>query len=250
MSIKPILICFAALALAGCNTVGMAGLSGDKVARPKTVLVTDFVADGDVVMIDRGFTARLERKIGAYPTFERKLRTAERVNDEIVATIVASLRDAGLPAQPGSAEGLTASDDAVVVKARLHAPGAADKAKADSIGIGTGRGGVSADVTLSRISSFGSRQLLAFSTGPQGKGGKSDTARNASIATALTDTKAAPERLSPDVEAQARRIGRAVADKIIAYAREQNWFAAPEADGEAAEPAPAAKPKPSTAPVS
>ena len=43
------------------------------------------------------------------------------MNDEIVATIVATLREAGLDAQPGSEEGLTLNDEAVVVNGRLRA---------------------------------------------------------------------------------------------------------------------------------
>ena len=34
-------------------------------------------------------------------------------------------------------------------------------------------------------------------------------------------------KLSPDVEAQARRLGRAVGEKIVAYAKEQGWLTTP-----------------------
>ena len=40
--------------------------------------------------------------------------------------------------------------------------------------------------------------------------------------------------LSTDVEAQARRLGRAVGEKIVAYAKEKGWLNKPEA--EATEP--------------
>ena len=84
-------------------------------------MVSDFVLASEVVALDRGYTARLERKIGSFPTYERKPRTLERVNDEIVASIVATLREAGLDAQPGSEEALTLNDDALVVSGRLRA---------------------------------------------------------------------------------------------------------------------------------
>lgn len=42
-----------------------------------------------------------------FPILERKRRTLGRVNDEIMATIVATRREAGLDAQPGSEEVLT-----------------------------------------------------------------------------------------------------------------------------------------------
>ena len=92
----------AALALAGCAGDGTQGAFGGAPARPKTIMVSDFVLSPDVAIVDRGYTARLERKVGSFPTFERKPRTIERVNDEIVASIIATLREAGLDAQPGN----------------------------------------------------------------------------------------------------------------------------------------------------
>ena len=54
-------------------------------------------------------------------------------------------------------------------------------------------------------------------------------AYNAAIAAALKEEKAAPERLSPDVEAQPRRLGHAAGVKIVTYAKELGWLAKPEA---------------------
>jgi hypothetical protein len=235
-----ILACAAALLLAACANSGIGGLSADKAARPKTIVVTDFVFGTDVAAIDRSFTARLERKIGAFPTFERKQRTNERLNDEIVASIVATLREAGLEAQPGSEDGLSLKDDVVVVSGTLRA---ADPAagKKNLVGFGSGRGGVIADMTVSTFSSFGKRQLLSFAidapSGRKAATGKTAAAFNAAIADSLVAAKAAPEKLSPDVEAQARSFGGATGDKVVAYARGQGWVTA-----ESAEPAPEAKP--------
>jgi len=226
--------CFAALLLAGCANSSFGGLGGsDKVARPKTVIVTDFAFDNSVTAIDRNYTARLERKIGGFPTFERKPRTIERINEEIVASAVATLRGAGLDAQPGGEDSVALSDGAVTVGGTLRGtePAPSDKKPKpinDLIGFGTGRPNVVADV---KVLSGGKRQLTAFTV--EAPGGRSPAAnaklaasQNAAIATALAEQKAAPERLSPDVEAHARRLGRAVGDKVLAYAREQGWLEA------------------------
>src|SRR3569832_1473218 len=111
----------AVLALAGCQTDGM-GLSSNAAApKPKTVIVTDFALSPDITIIDRGYTVRLSRKEGSdLPFHLRKERTLERVNDEIVATIVATARAAGLDAAPGSADGVSLKDDAVIVSGRLR----------------------------------------------------------------------------------------------------------------------------------
>jgi hypothetical protein len=152
----------AALALAGCANTGANGLFGEAATRPKTVLVVDFVAAPEVEAIDRGFSARMDRKGINYPILERKRRTLARVNDEIVASTVATLREAGLDAQPGSEEGLTLNDEAVVVSGRLRADEQSSTAKNKQIGFGGGRGGVVADMTVSYFSSGGKKQLLSF----------------------------------------------------------------------------------------
>ena len=272
-----ITLCAALLLLAGCaestltQSSGVFGGSGGATsARPKVIVVTDFAMSPDVLVLDRAFTTRLERKIGAFPTYERKQRTLERVNDEIVATVVATLREAGLDAQPGSEEGLSLSESTVLASGKLRPSDAA--AKKNEYGIGGGKAGVVADVTLSSFSGFGKRQLLAFSAEPAGgkpAAGKQAAATNALIAEALASNKVAPEKLSADVEAAARRIGRGVGDKIVAYGKTQGWFsggdsaavadAAPSPEEKPAKPAastrtaakpetrPAAKPKPKAA---
>src|SRR5664279_5667233 len=139
-------LCAAALLLAGCATMDIGGMpSGGLSPRPKTIVVSDFVFTSEVVAVDRGYTARLERKIGTFPTHERKQRTLERVNDEILASIVVALRESGLEAQPGSEEGLSLNDDVVVVNGRLRPSD--PNAKPAQVGFGAGRGGVVADMT-------------------------------------------------------------------------------------------------------
>ena len=94
LTLRLIPLAIAALMLAGCAEGGSFGIlsSGGSGPRPKTIAVSDFVFGDGVVAVDRGFTARLERKVGGFPTHERKQRTNERVNDEIVAYTVALLR--------------------------------------------------------------------------------------------------------------------------------------------------------------
>lgn len=231
-----ILLCASALVLGGCTT----STSNVTASRPKTIVVSDFVFGPNVVAVDRSFTARLERKIGTFPTYERKQRTAERVNDEIVAAMIATLREAGLEALPGSEDGLSLSDDAVVVSGKLRAAEGGPARKADQIGFGPGRGGVIVDMTVSKFSASGKKQLLAFTAEPSGAAGKAlgakgagakAAARDAAIAEALAAENAAPEKLSADVETPARKLGHAAGEKVLAFAREQGWLTAEEGAG-------------------
>ncbi len=160
-------VALAGLLLGGCTVYNglQTGAAGTE-PKPKIVLVSDFSFASDVVAIDRGYTARLERKVGTYPTHERRQRTTERVNDEIVATIVASLREAGLEAQPGAEDAVTLDQSALVVSGGLR-PGEPVTAKnKNSFGFGAGRGHVVAAVSASLFSSGSRRQVLTFDVEP------------------------------------------------------------------------------------
>jgi hypothetical protein len=237
-------VALAALQLGGCTIYnGLQPGAVGTLPKPKVVLVSDFTFASDVVAIDRGYTARLERKVGTYPTHERRQRTTERVNDEIVATIITSLREAGLEAQPGAEDAVTLDQSALVVSGGLR-PGEPVTAKnKNSFGFGAGRGHVAATVNALLFSSGSRRQVLTFDVEPAAARRepavppKVAAARNAEISGVVASMGGRNERLSPDVEVPARRLGRAIADRVLVYAKEQGWLAPP-----AAEPAPAAPP--------
>ena len=128
----------------------------------------------------------MDRKGGNYPILERKPRTLARVNDEIVASIVATLREAGLEAQPGSEDALTLNDEAAGGQRAVCGRCAGRGRKPKPIGFGPAYGAVVADMTVSYFSGGGKKQLLAF--GADGKGaGKPPAGKQA----------AAPMRRSP-----------------------------------------------------
>jgi hypothetical protein len=83
---------------------------------------------------------------------------------------------------------------------------------------------VAADITISRVFDGTKTELLTFTTQAQ-KGaafiGPSATAHNAEIKSVIASKNMPMQNLSPDVEAQARGLGRAIADKISAYAIQQ-----------------------------
>ena len=229
--LMPLLVCAIALVVSGCaqsNTQG--GLFASAPSRPKTVIVSDFIADSEVTATDNGFNTRLEKR-GNYPILERRQRTIARVNDEIVATVIADLRAAGLEAHPGNETSLGYGDDALVVAGRLRPP---ERKGPGQVGFGPGRGNVAADMTVTRASAGKREQLLAFAIDVQSGrkiaagNGASAAARNQEIAAALAAQNALPERLSPDVEAQARALGRAIAEKVVALAKERDWLPAPQ----------------------
>ena len=120
------------------------------------------------------------------------------------------MREAGLDAQPGNEEGLSLSDDTLIVSGRLRgADPASAAAKNNKIGASAGQQGGVPKMSLSHFSSSGKRQLASFTADAQsGRKGATNpkiaAAQNAAIASALAAQNSVNEKLSPDVEAQAR----------------------------------------------
>ncbi len=229
-------ICLTALAVAGCANTGVQGTqasAGGPLWRPHRVLVDDLVLAPDVEVVDRDFAARLESKFGTMTGDVVKAITARRVNDEIVAGIIVMVGAAGLNTRPGSGgEPTPKNTEAVVITGRLHGVDESDRHQRNLVGFGGG-GEVAADITLTGVSAGAKKQLLTFTAQAQSgrQSGAAMTelggpALNAAIATMLGAKSAPDVKLSPGVEAQARGLARAIADKIIAYARQQGWVTA------------------------
>ena len=239
-----IFICLISLAIAGCangnSSVPETQSQAAGSPRTRTVLINDFVTSPDMPLIDRDFAARLETKLGTSVTADVvKSITTKRVNDEIVATIIVNVRAAGLSARPGSQEEVAPRSGTVVTSGRLHAADQGNRQQRNAVGAG----GVVADVTVSEVSEGTEKQLFTLQAqGARQSGtasaGLNSPALNAAIG-AILATRSAPDvDLSPEVQVLARRLGRAVAEKIVAYAAQQGWVAKAEL------PAPAEDAKP------
>jgi hypothetical protein len=226
-------ICLIVLAVAGCANTSVQETQtsvGGALPRPNTVLVNDFVFSSDVAVVDRDFAARLESKLGNMPSDVIKAITAKRVNDEMVATIIVIVGAAGLNARLGSQEELTPKNGALVITGQLRAVDQDNRHQRNPVAFGTGSS-VAADMTVSEVSEGTEKQLVTFTaqaqsgrqSGAAATTGPDAAALRAAIASVLARKSAPDVNLSPDVEAMARGLGRAVADKIVAYAGQQGW---------------------------
>lgn len=214
------------LAIAGCastNVQESQTSAGDKMPRPKVVIVNDFTFSPDVTVVDRDFIARLEKKFGNYPTGDIvKTITERRVNDEIVASVIVHLHyDAGLNAQPNSDVEGAPKNNMLVITGELHAIDSRHPQRNANFGPG-----VVADIAVSQVSQGTKKQLIAFTAGTQDRlqiMHVAAVAQSDEIAAVLAAKSSPDISLSPSVEAQAREFGRAIADKIVAYAMQQGW---------------------------
>ncbi len=213
------------LALAGCAGAGGDAaqnlVSGEPPPRSMTVLVNDLEFSPDVEVVDRGFGARLASVIGNEVTPDIiKSITVRRVSDEVTATIVAILHEeANLNAKPGTDEDISPNAATLVVTGRLHAAEQGSRAQRNPVPFGAG---VAVDAALLQVGEGGRKQLLNFTTQAHG-GPQSGAAMTAQIGAVLAKKSSANVNLSPDVQAEARGLGRAIADKIVAYTVQQGW---------------------------
>jgi len=217
-------ICLISLAVAGCagNSVQQASSpAGSAPPRPQTVVVNDPVFAPDVAVFDRDFAVRLESKLGTMTGDVVKAITAKRVNDEIAATVVVLVGAAGFNARPARPDDAVPKN-ALVIAGQLRPLDQSNRQQRNPVVFGTGSGLV-ADMTVSQVAEGAEKQLLSFTA--QAANGRlpGGAALNAAIATVLAAKSAPDVNLSPGVEGEARGLGRAIADKIIAYAEQQGW---------------------------
>jgi hypothetical protein len=247
------LIALAAVGCAQTNAPETQAAAGDTVPRPRTVLVNDLGFPPDLAVVDRDLDARLEKRFGSDLTSDvLKSLAARRVNDEIVATVIALVRAAGLNAQPGYPNEPAPKGGAVVIAGELHAVDQGKRPERGPVGFGTGSS-VVADMTLSQISDGPEKQLLAFSVqtpnGHQTDSLVTGPAADSAISTVIAAKSAPDVSLSPNVEASARGLGRAVADRILAFAAQQGWQPKPVLAAPPASDARPANQKPENVPA-
>jgi len=225
-----------ALALAACgqtNVQTMSSMFSPGLARPAAIVVSDFDFSPDVVLLDRGFAAQLKRRMGNVPPEQVREQLAARVSQEIVGTMVATLREAGLTAREGAEETIVLNEPTLLVTGKVRAIDQGNRTQRNVIGLGAGKSEVAADVVVAHLSTSGKKEVLAFAaeaesgrrpgavvTGPLG------AARGAATV-AATAAGAVSEKLSAEVEAHARHLAQAAARRIIAYATEQGWLTKP-----------------------
>ena len=224
-----------AFALAACGQTSIQGISSmltPGLARPEAVVVSDFDFSPDVVLLDRGFVAQLQRRMGKAPPEKIREELAARVSREIVSSMVATLREAGLPARAGGDETLIADQSALVVTGKVRSIDQGNRTQRNVVGLGVGKSEVAADVVVAHLSPSGKKEVLTFAAEAESgvRPGAAVTApvtaaRGVAAVAVAAGSGAASEKLSADVEAHARRLGQTAARRIIAYATEQGWLA-------------------------
>lgn len=226
-----------ALALAACGQTSIQNMSSmftPGLARPEVVVVSNFSFSPDVVLLDKGFAAQLKRKLGKVPPDQQREQLALRVSHEIAGTMVATLNGAGFSAREGGEETIAAEQPTLLITGKVRTIDQGNQTRRKVIGFGAGKSEVAADVVVTHLSSGGKKELLAFTA--QAESGRkpgavatapAGIAGGLAVSAATTAGGVLSEKLSADVEAEARRLGQAAAQRVITYATEQGWVSKP-----------------------
>lgn len=227
-------VALAAAFLAGCSTANTGNFSvfGGSLSKPQVILVGDFEIPPNAVALDGGMAARLKRSMKGASQDAMRAEIGRRVSGVIAETVVANLRAAGIEALPGSRQLAIEGQTTLVVGGRVRAIDEGNRMRRSVIGFGAGKSKVIADVQVTHLSPGESKDVLSFTAEAESASKPGAVARapiGGAVAVAGAVTGLAAERLSADVEAQARRIGDAVSQRLIGFATEQGWVSKPAA---------------------
>jgi hypothetical protein len=222
-----------ALCLAACapSTVRTDYESVPKLARPNTILVYDFAVSADEVSLDSGVVGKVEAKESGRPRTEQELEVGHKVVGIISEQLVSEINAMGMPAQ--RAFGAPRSwGDVMVVEGYISSINEGNQAERVAIGLGAGASDVEARVQLYATNPGGLQVVETFTTSMKSgyMPGMAETMGAGAIGGHLAVAAVAgaglhtiSEKLSGDVDAEARRTAKAIAKNLRGYFETQGW---------------------------
>lgn len=219
----------AAFMASGCAKDWATPQSGP-LQRPAKVFVSVFEPAPGSQMNDPVLGAQLKRRMSGLTDQAVAIETGQRVSAVFSSQLVTALRSASLPAEPGSADKMRANINAVIVEGAIRSLNEDDLRQRRQSGFGAGRIRIVAEGKLLYRADIAQKPLTSFTA--------EDQSAPRAPARAASPALGAPEQLSPEVDAHVRRVAQAAADRIVEYARQQNWIKAPPAAPAAPAPAP------------
>jgi hypothetical protein len=207
-----------AWALAACAGSG-SQTSGQGLEKPTKIYVSALEPAADLPPIDPAAAARLKKELPGLTDDAAQIELVRRFSATVGETLVAALRAGGLDAMPGGGERMQASDIGLLINGKLRA---ADASAANPRQRKPGANRIAAEFTLTYFANTETSQtVLTFTT-------EGESAGQAAAAPARSGGPATSGgRLSPDVDAAARRTGRTAAERVLAFAAEKGWLKGP-----------------------
>lgn len=202
-----------------------------KLARPDTILVYDFAVSADEVQLDAGVVGKVESKQSGKPRTQQELEVGHHVARIISLQLVIELNAMGMPAR--RAFGAPRSwGNIMVVEGQLASINEGNQAERVVIGLGTGASDVECRVQLYTTNASGLDVVETFTTSMKSgyMPGMAETMGAGAIgghlavaAAASTGLHAISEKLSGDVNAEAKRSAKAIGKQLRGYFEIQGW---------------------------
>jgi len=209
------------LSASGCatNNFNMGSYFGAGPPKPKSVVVSEFEVAPGTVSVEHDLALSYRRKLGKVPPDQLKAEVATAMNEAVTEAMVTALADGGLPATTVGADPAN-GEQTIIVTGRVRKLEDKDRMRRRVSGLSPVRGTITADVQVNQDWGGTRKELLTFA-GDVDVAGKPDPAANAPT---TTGSSGASEKLTASAAAEARRIGKASASRILAFAAEQGWI--------------------------
>ena len=213
-----------ALSVAGCatNNANLASYFGGAPPKPKSIVVSDFEVVPGTISVDHGLAPGYRRKLGKATPDQLKTELATAIDEAFTQAMVTTLTDGGLPVSVGGADSANTGEQTIVISGRVRKLDDKDRMRRRLSGLSPPRGSMTAEVQVNQDLGGARKELLTF-VGDGDVAGKPATAPSTTPSTTTAST-GTPEKLTSSAAAEARRAGRASANRILAFAAEQGWL--------------------------
>ena len=224
MAVPALALCLSACAPSSVQTDYE---SVPRLARPDTILIYDFAVSPDEVQLDSGLVGKVEAKESGKSRTEQELEVGHKVAGIISEQLVTEINALGLPAR--RAFGAPRSFvNTMVVEGQIASINEGNQAERVAIGLGAGASDVECRVQLYTTNPGGLEVVETFTTSMKSgyMPGMAETMGAGAIGGHLAVSVAAgaglhtiSEKLSGDVDAEARRTAKAIAKQLGATSR-------------------------------
>ncbi|HBZ68811.1 MAG TPA: hypothetical protein DEP35_03290 [Deltaproteobacteria bacterium] len=201
--------------------------------RPERVLVYEFAVSPDEVQLDRGLGADAERMAQGTPRTEAELEIGRHAARALANELVKRINSMGLPAERAwGAPGRWG--DSLLIEGQFISINQGNRTERTVIGLGTGASDVQTRVQvyetrrharLERVADFTTEARSCFKPGMAETMGAGAAAGTLAAAAAVSAAgTVASETLSANVQADAERTAKDVADQLQSYFVQQGWI--------------------------
>ena len=226
----------ALLALTGCapTSVNVLNQYTGPLPQPNRLLVYNFAVSPDEVTLDQGISAEVQSLAGnpQPPWTEKELQVGHAVSNALAGKLVAQLRSLGYPAERAAGPPGYGATNAIVIEGQLTSVNQGNRAARVVIGLGVGHSDVKTFTQVYDIQPYGRRLVEQFSTDARSgyKPGMAETegasaaaghwAMGLAVGAGLS---VASEMFSANVEADADRTAKEIAQQLNNYFQSKGW---------------------------